>query len=62
LRFIAQERLQGKTLKEIGNLFGVIPQTIRNFYERNIKNVTACLKQCVDDKISIWELQHPSAE
>ena len=61
LRFIAQERLRGKKLREIGDMFDVIPQTIRNFYERNIKNVTDCLKRCLDDKIEVWELQNPSS-
>lgn len=60
LRLIAQQRLQGKKLREIGSLFDVTPQTIRNFYERNIKHATDCLKQCVENKIEIWKLQHPS--
>lgn len=61
LRFIAQQRIQGKKLKEIGALFGVIPQTIRNFYERNMTNVTECLKKCIEDKTEIWKSQNSTS-
>lgn len=60
LRSIALQRLEGKTLKEISATFGIIIPTIQKFYERNISKVADSLERCVEDKIAIWKMQHPS--
>lgn len=60
LRAVALQRIEGRTLKEISQAFGVVLPTIQKFYERNMAKAADCLKRCVDDKIALWEMQHPS--
>ena len=61
LRSIALQRIDGRTLKEISQAFDVLIPTVQKFYERNMAKVADCLKLCVDDKIALWEMQHPRA-
>lgn len=61
LRAIALQRIEGRTLKEIGQAFDVLIPTVQKFYERNMTKVADCLKRCVEDKLSLWEMQHPQS-
>ena len=59
LRTIALQRIDGRTLKEISQTFNIVIPTIQKFYERNMLKAAECLKRCVEDRIALWDMQHP---